>query len=85
MYLLESFRFHILLKTFKKCYYSYKDLVYQHNSAIKDLTKKGYFPFMILQMKLDDEKKYRLFCSVLNLPSKGYSIKLKLDTSHLEC
>ena len=37
------------------------------------------------QMKLDDEKKYRLFCSVLNLPSKGYSIKLKLDTSHLEC
>jgi hypothetical protein len=30
------------------------------------------------QMKLDDENKYRLFCSVLNLTSKGYSIKLKM-------
>ena len=46
--ILKSFRFHILLKTFTKFYYHYKDLVYNHNSTIKDLTKKGYFPFMML-------------------------------------
>jgi hypothetical protein len=46
--ILKRFRFHILLKTFTKFYYHYKDLVYNHNSTIKDLTKKGYFPFMML-------------------------------------
>jgi hypothetical protein len=53
--ILKRFRFHILLKTFTKCYYRYNDLMFKHNSTIKDLTRKGYFPFIILWRHMIDK------------------------------
>ena len=56
--ILKRFRFHILLKTFTKFYYRYKDLVYNHNSTIKDLTLKRVFSIHDFDSKFIRENVY---------------------------
>ena len=56
--ILKRFRFHILLKTFTKFYYRYKDLVYNHNSTIKDLTLKRVFSIHDFDSKFIRESVY---------------------------